>query len=98
MLGYDQKKIVQDGDIYMATPVVMVNAIVKTNNRHNHVMIVGHNPGVTELAALLAPGETSYFPPGGLLCLKLFVDSWDQVTADCGIVEFQDFPVSLRNI
>ena len=56
------------------------------------VLLVGHNPTVAELAAVLqaddAPGRTRLeregFPPCALAVLALAVDGWEDVAPGCG--------------
>ena len=39
-------------------------------------MIVGHNPGLTDLANFLSPGLTSNLPTAGIVSVNLDQDDW----------------------
>jgi phosphohistidine phosphatase len=43
---------------------------------HVSVMLIGHNPGLHELAAMLAPPGPAAFPTGALAELRLNVEDW----------------------
>ncbi len=74
-------------DVYEATVADLLNVVREADTRHHSVLIVGHNPGMAELAgALICGGETEAltrldegFPTGGLATLTL-----DAAWADLG--------------
>jgi phosphohistidine phosphatase len=43
------------------------------------VLMIGHNPGLHELAALLAPPGPAAFPTGALAELQVDVDEWSEL-------------------
>ena len=45
------------------------------------VLLIGHNPGLHELAALLAPPGPEAFPTGALAELRIDVDDWKTLRA-----------------
>jgi phosphohistidine phosphatase len=98
LLDYPPEGILERKSLYLASSNKILSMIEKVDNRHTNVMLVGHNPGISDLAPLLASTDSPYLPPGGLICLKLFVDDWNQITPQCGVTEFQEIPVSFRNI
>jgi phosphohistidine phosphatase len=97
ILNYPEDGIIERKGLYLASAGKLMSTVNKLDNSHTRVMIVGHNPGISELGLLLAL-ETPYLPPGGLLCVKLCVNSWNQVTMRCGVTEYEEFPESFRNI
>jgi phosphohistidine phosphatase len=60
-------------EIYNATPGELL-ALLDQHDDVNTVMLVGHNPGIERLVALLVEGRSDEFrgmPPGGLAVLHL---------------------------
>lgn len=58
---------------------------------HPTVMMVGHNPGISELAALLparAPMDPDFrrYPTGATLVIDFQVDQWSQIEPGQGSV------------
>lgn len=63
--------------VYDATPGTLIG-LVDDRKDIERLMIVGHNPGLERLAALLTTGETSEYrgmPPAGVVVLTLPVDA-----------------------
>jgi phosphohistidine phosphatase len=55
-------------------------------------MIVGHNPGLTDLANELSPGLTSNIPTAGFVSLLVGTDDWDLRTRDSVKLIEYDYP------
>ena len=45
----------------------------------NNLMIVGHNPSITNFANLFLPEPIDYLPTSGIVCLQFDTDSWDEI-------------------
>ena len=63
--------------IYEASPGTLA-ALADTNRDANCLLLVGHNPGLEQLAALMHSGQTGEYrgmPPGGVAVLKLPADA-----------------------
>ena len=63
--------------IYEASPGTLA-ALVDANRDANRLLLVGHNPGLEQLAALMHSGQTGDYrgmPPAGIAVLKLPVDA-----------------------
>jgi phosphohistidine phosphatase len=60
-----------------------------------HVVLVGHNPGLEQLARALDPGFTGdgeKFPTCGVAQVKLAVDRWSEVEEGCADECRFDYP------
>ena len=63
--------------IYDATPGALI-ALADANRDAPRLLLVGHNPGLEQLLALLHSGQTGDYrgmPPGGIAVLSLPVDA-----------------------
>lgn len=69
--------------------VAMVNGL---GDDVDDVMLVGHNPALTELTNLLSSAELDNLPTCGYVRLKLDVASWKDVKKDCGKLQEKLFP------
>lgn len=73
-LGYVEQ--LQDARIYDATPGTLMQ-VADEHRAHTRVLMVGHNPGLEQMAALLASGQSGEFrgmPAGGIAVLNLPAD------------------------
>lgn len=64
--------------LYNATPGQLLSAIYTVDDVHSTLVVVGHNPGVSELVALLAPPQqvVAELPTSGLAVLHWKTGHW----------------------
>jgi len=75
VLGYVEQ--LQDPRIYEATPGTLMQ-VADEHREHPRVLLVGHNPGLEQMAALLASGQSGDFrgmPAGGVAVLSMPIDA-----------------------
>ena len=75
VIGYIEQK--QEPRIYEATPGDLM-AVADEQKDLSRVLIVGHNPGLEQLVALISSGQSGDFrgmPAGGIAVLKLPADA-----------------------
>ena len=66
----------EDASIYEASPGTLA-ALADANRDAERLLLVGHNPGLEQLAALMHSGQTGDYrgmPPGGIAVLTLPAD------------------------
>jgi phosphohistidine phosphatase len=79
-LGFPLKRIRHDDRIYLADRATLVTVLRSTPAACRHVLLVGHNPGVSRLAAWLADDDTLGDLPTASLCtLKGRLDAWAEL-------------------
>lgn len=94
-------------ELYLATPGEMMKAIAKQAPKDaESLLIVAHNPGVQQLAALLSHGKGDgqaleqlriKYPTATLAILTLHIDDWDAIQPDCGTLLALVTPKSLES-
>ena len=95
--------VVNDKRLYEATPQTILKVIQECKPEVHTLMIVGHNPGLQELAILLiASGNlearqrlNEKFPAAGLLVIDFALDDWARVHAQSGRLDHFVSPHSL---
>jgi phosphohistidine phosphatase len=76
--------------LYNAGPDVML--AVLRHAKGDVVMMIGHNPGISEFASRIVAhppqsAEFSRYPTGATLVADFAIDSWDQVAFGMGVVD-----------
>ena len=74
-IGYVDQRL--DDAIYEATPGVLA-ALADSHREAERLLLVGHNPGLEQLAALMHSGQSGDYrgmPPGGIAVLSLPADA-----------------------
>lgn len=92
-----------DEALYLAAPRDILDLVKETDQNLDHVMVIGHNPGLHTLALLLtdsgAPQEitamSSKFPTAALAVLDFSVKSWSEITPNSGHLRLYMTPKNL---
>ncbi len=81
-------------DLYLAGPETLLAFIRETEDEHERLLVVGHNPGLQQLALLLGgPGPehdviAAKYPTGALAEIELPVPRWSDVEEPGPITRF----------
>jgi phosphohistidine phosphatase len=98
-------KTTSDGAIYDAAPNALLDVIKATPRAVHSLLMVGHNPGFAELAALLiASGEVEArqrllekFPTAGLAVIDFALDDWSKLHPRAGRLDRFVVPRALES-
>lgn len=81
-LQVPERRLRPDESLYLATADALLDAIRATGPRIQHLMLVGHNPGVSVLAKVLAPeAALGEFAPAAACIMEFEVSSWSGIDA-----------------
>ncbi len=98
-MAYDGPVVERDA-VYGASVDALLDALRECGPNDAAVLLVGHNPGLEELVALLTGGEASppivRLPTAALACIALDIDDWPAIHAACGQLEWLLSPRVLR--
>ena len=76
-LSYPIEFLYRESDLYHAEINRLFDLIAAQDEGFNNIMVVGHNPGLTNLSNELVPEVTSNIPTAGFVSVLLETDSWD---------------------
>ncbi|MGH0038342.1 MAG: SixA phosphatase family protein [Myxococcota bacterium] len=78
-----------EDDLYLASRPTLVETLARLGPGADCILVVGHNPGLSELAAWLDPDarEPIRMPPAALALFELRVDDWGDLAP--GAAELQ---------
>jgi len=86
----------QDERLYLAAPADMLAVIRELGGGAAHLMVFGHNPGITELANRLSAGDRIDNMPTCAFFTALFdVEGWDALDWHTGQDAEFDYPKNL---
>lgn len=91
-INYPETEIAYREEIYEAGLRTLVQLVFDLDDTLDHVMLIGHNPGFSELGQWFSLEANDWLPTCGLLELELPVDYWSQVTEECATLVLYDFP------
>ena len=91
-IAYPIEFLQREPGLYHAGVNRLLDIIAAQDEGFNSIMIVGHNPGLTDLANELVPGLTSNIPTSGFVSILVDSDDWDLRTRNSAkVIEF-DYP------
>lgn len=90
-----EAQIVFDDKLYLASPVTLLEVVRDIPAQHSSVLVIGHNPGLHALAAMLAGTGSSQalesltlrYPTAALAVLKINRSKWRDVRPGDGKLE-----------
>jgi len=90
--------LVEDDRIYTAATSTLIVIIQEWDDTWERVMMVGHNPGIAAMAAVLTGEGVGHVPTCSVLGLGLDVESWSDVAPGCGTLRFSLSPKAIHKV
>ena len=78
-------------EIYEAHYSTLLNLINNVDSKHNSVLLIGHNPGLSNLASELTNTNINLVTCN-IISIEFEVENWDEVFNGCGEISRLDFP------
>jgi phosphohistidine phosphatase len=92
-LGVPASKLRQDERLYLATAKDLLKIIQELGRDATHLMVVGHNPGMTEFAdALSAERSLDNLPTCATYSLEFDIENWSELEWASGMNAEFDYP------
>ena len=94
-MQYPHEKITVESGIYGADADDLLTIIKDLPDTANSVLLVGHNPTITETANALSPSSINEMPTAAVVCLHFACEQWSEVSKVNAEFYFYDYP---RNV
>ena len=92
-LGVSAQKVQQDERLYLASTKEMLAVIRELGERARHLMVVGHNPGITEFADRISSERgVDNMPTCAVYTLQFSIAAWSELAWESGIDADLDYP------
>ena len=91
-INYPLEFLQREDALYLASLDEILDTIVAQDNGFNNLMIVGHNPGLTDFANFLVPGLTNNLPTAGVVSVEIDRDDWSLYTQPPARLLVHDWP------
>jgi phosphohistidine phosphatase len=93
VLGVAARLLQSDDSLYLAEGEHILTVIRGVGPRVGHLMIIGHNPGISAAAISLAPeAVTSDLPTCGALTMTVTCRTWNLIDRRCVLKPERDVP------
>jgi len=91
-IGYPTEFLQREDSLYLASLNDLLDAVVAQDNDFNSLMVVGHNPGMTEFANFLQPGLTNNLQTAGVVSVQIEGDDWSLYEQPATELSTYDYP------
>lgn len=83
--------------LYLAPPKQLINIIKSTPKNVNELMVIAHNPGVTQLVNFLAKEHFENIPTCGTACVLFDIEDWEEIS-NIGKLGFFIYPKMFKHL
>jgi len=94
-LKYPADNIKIDSHIYYASGDSLINQFYDLPDRYNSVMIVGHNPSLTDFVNQFLKEPVENLPTSGVVSISFDTDQWEKIPLAKRKTNFVLFPKEL---
>jgi phosphohistidine phosphatase len=92
-LSVDASRMQQDERLYLAGPKDMLQVVRELGGQAQHLMVVGHNPGMSEFADRLCSGHAvDNLPTCAVFTVEFEIPDWHELDWELGINAELDYP------
>ena len=95
-LDYAADRLREAEDAYLASPAELLDLVHRLGGRSRHVMLFGHNPGISRFAGLLAgddsPGD---MPTCAVASLVAPLRHWPELQLGQAVTDFYQTPKTI---
>ena len=92
-LDYLDDRIRLDARLYLATPMEILAVVAEQADAVDDLLVVGHNPGLTELTNVLMPElELANLPTAGTVAIDCATEHWAEIRNVQRTLVYYDYP------
>jgi phosphohistidine phosphatase len=89
-LSYPREFMQSEAKLYLASPEQILAVLAAQEAGFNHILLCGHNPGITELVNLLCNSHIDNVPTSGTLSMDADITNWSGLQrSGCSLRFFQ---------
>lgn len=80
--------------LYLAHTEALFKIITQIDNHYHSVLIIGHNPSVTNFPFMACEKSVDHVPTGGVLKMTFEADRWNEIIKGSGKFEAMEYPTT----
>jgi len=79
ILGLKKEVIKIEQSLYLASDNEILNTIYATDNSAESLMIIGHNPGMSNIATYLSNRNIDWMPTSAIVGIEFKMQDWNEI-------------------
>lgn len=89
---FNFSELIMEDQLYHASAKKILEIISTADNSHSSLAIVGHNPGLTQLANDFSNVTIDNVPTTGIFAVEFEIENWENILTKNGSLLFFDYP------
>jgi phosphohistidine phosphatase len=94
-LNIDKSKLTENADLYFVDVEKYFETIFSTSNKINNLMLIGHNPMITDFCNYFLEEKINNLPTSGLCIIDFSTDKWEEISKSKYKLQHLIFPKKL---
>jgi phosphohistidine phosphatase len=95
-MGFPESRIIEERGLYLAGAGQIMGIVRSLETLAAHLMIVGHNPGLTDFANDLSDARIDNLVTASLFVVEFDLADWSELAPGTGRFVYYDFPRNER--
>ncbi|MGB0467211.1 MAG: SixA phosphatase family protein [Pontibacterium sp.] len=91
-LGLPFSNVLLIPELYEGCYETLLNTLQNQPDTYPHIMLIGHNPGLTDLGHFLTQEPVARFPTAAIMHIHLSITRWSELAESCGTQTRFDYP------
>ncbi len=83
-------------ELYLSSPETLKETLMMQEKHLDNILVVGHNPQVTELARMLTQDHISKIPALGVASITFDIKDWSELKDEKGEIDFFIYPKQFK--
>ncbi len=83
-------------ELYLTQPKRLKETLMMQEKHFESILVVGHNPQVTEFAKMVAGGTISKIPSLGVVAINFDIEEWSELQEAQGEIDFFIYPKQFK--
>lgn len=93
VLKYPTESLHIEKKLYLASPATILESVYEQEESLSEIMVIGHNPGMTELVNQLLPSLRAHnLKPSAVVAIDFSTTKWSKIKNVNAKLEFYDYP------
>lgn len=95
-IAYPKTAIYYHDNLYLATERQLLDFINGLDKTLHTILLVAHNPGISDFARYLVNSNLAEFPTCGMACINFQLNSWEEISFGTGTLQWFEYPKNLQ--
>ncbi len=91
-------KLIETDDLYVFDFVSLHNFIMSVPDKYDNILLVAHNPGLTDLINFLGDVKLDNLPTGGYCQYQFDLGRWEDIDEGKGMYTFLEYPKMFKAV